>query len=101
MIFGTPLQIARAGARTEKPKGKEFMYSVSEHWATVQPQLLPFLEDELGALGDDEKLFTLVAEELDLDAAIVQRRAWTGRPPASSVAIFKAFVFKAVSNFPT
>ena len=69
--------------------------------ATVQPQLLPFLEDELGALGDDEKLFTLVAEELDLDAAIVQRRAWTGRPPASAVAIFKAFVFKAASNLPT
>ena len=98
-------QRARHSCAVAGAKLRGNMYSVSEHWATVQPTLFPSLEDELGELGEDERLFVKVAEELDLDAIIGRKgkwkRKWTGRPPASATAIFKAFVFKAVFNFPT
>lgn len=38
----------------------------SSHWLTIQPSLFNFIEDEVGELDEEQRLFVRVAESLEL-----------------------------------
>jgi len=76
-------------------------HSFAEHWLTIQPRLFDFLEDEVGELDEEQKLFVRVAESLEL-RRIAARYGWcgNGRKPSSRLAIFKLLLMKHVWNWP-
>jgi hypothetical protein len=71
-------------------------------WHSVQTWLFPMLEDELGKLDEKHREFVAVCEICEprthLDA---YRWVGNGCPPNSRLAMCKAFIAKAVWNFPT
>ena len=71
-------------------------------WMTIQPSLFVCLDDELGELDEDQKTFVRVCSWALSEQNFFQYR-WcgNGRPPASRLRIFKAFILKAVMNYPT
>ena len=73
----------------------------SNHWLTIQPSLFNFLEDEVGEIDEEQKLFVRVAESLEL-RQIAARYGWcgNGRKPSSRLAIFKLLLMKHVWNWP-
>ena len=75
---------------------------LGELWSTIQKWLFPLLEDELGELDDKHKEFIAVCEACAPRAHMRPYR-WIGNgcPPKSRLALFKAFVAKAVWDFPT
>ena len=75
---------------------------LGELWSTIQKWLFPLLEDELGELDDKHKEFVAVCETCAPRAHMTPYR-WIGNgcPPKSRLALFKAFVAKAVWDFPT
>ena len=79
-------------------KGEHFAW----HWMTIQPSLFGFLEDEIGELDENQKLFVRVVESLGLER-IAAKYHWcgNGRKLSSRASIFKLFLMKHVCNFPT
>ena len=75
--------------------------SFADHWLTIQPCLFDFLEDEVGELDEEQRLFVRVAESLELER-IAARYGWcgNGRKPSSRLAIFKLLLMKHVWNWP-
>jgi len=75
---------------------------LGELWSTIQKWLFPLLEDELGELDDKHKEFVAVCETCAPGAQMTPYR-WIGYgcPPKSRLALFKAFVAKALWDFPT
>ena len=75
---------------------------LGELWDTIQKWLFPLLEDELGELDDRHKEFVAVCETCAPGAHMAPYR-WIGNgcPPKSRLALFKAFVAKAVWDSPT
>ena len=73
-----------------------------ELWGTIQKRLFPRLEDELGELDDKHREFIAVCEACAPRSHMRPYR-WIGNgcPPKSRLALFKAFVAKAVWDFPT
>jgi DDE family transposase/transposase-like protein DUF772 len=71
-------------------------------WRPIQRQLLPMLEEELGELGDKDRLFVQVAALLDLGHLLV-RYDWKGIgcPPHARAWLLHAFMAKEVYQFPT
>jgi len=71
-------------------------------WNSIRAWLFPVLEDELGELDEKHKEFVTVCE-LCAPGAHMSAYAWVGngRPPKSRLALWKAFVAKAVWDFPT
>ena len=71
-------------------------------WSTIQAWLFPMLEDELGELDEKHKEFIAACEMCDPRPQKHGYR-WIGYgcPPKSRLALFKAFVAKAVWDFPT
>jgi len=74
----------------------------ANHWLTIQPSLFGFLEDEVGELDENQKLFVRVAESIGLERIVAKYR-WcgNGRKPSSRLSIFKLFLMKHVCNIPT
>ncbi|MBR3222581.1 MAG: transposase [Kiritimatiellae bacterium] len=77
------------------------MYRLGRHWNTIQAYLIPGIEDDIGELGEDLKRFTQTCELLINDAMFAKHR-WcgNGRPPHSRVSLFKAYILKAMRNYP-
>lgn len=75
---------------------------LGELWSTIQKWLFPILEDKLGELDDKHREFLTVCETCSPQAHMTPYR-WIGNgcPPKSPLALFKAFVAKAVWDFPT
>ena len=75
---------------------------LGELWNTIQAWLFPMLEDELGELDEKHKDFVAVCEACAPRTHMAAYR-WVGYgcPPKSRLALFKAFVAKAVWDFPT
>ena len=71
-------------------------------WTSIQRHLFPRLEEDLGALDEKDREFIAVCEMCEPHAHLAAYR-WirNGCPPKSRLALFKAFVAKAVWNFPT
>jgi len=68
----------------------------------LQCQLFPLLEEQLGLLGDKDRMFLDVLALLPDDLGL-QRYEWcgNGRPPAPRLWIFHSFVAKAVYGYAT
>ena len=71
-------------------------------WHTIQAWLLPSLEDELGELDEQHREFVAVCETCDPRRHMAAYR-WIGNgcPPKDRLALCKAFIAKAVWDFPT
>ncbi len=71
-------------------------------WNSIRAWLFPVLEDELGELDEKHKEFVTVCE-LCAPGADMSAYTWVGngQPPKSRLALWKAFVAKAVWDFPT
>lgn len=71
-------------------------------WNTIQGWLFPVLEDQLGELDENHREFIAVCETCS-PRKHMARYAWVGNgcPPTSRLSLFKAFIAKAVWNFPT
>lgn len=71
-------------------------------WQHLQCQLLPTLQEELGDLGEKDRLFVEVISLLPL-GRFVERYSWQGIgcPPASRTLMLHAFIAKEVYQFPT
>jgi len=71
-------------------------------WNSIQAWLFPMLEDELGALDDKHREFVAVCETCTPQTHMDTYR-WVGNgcPPNSRLALCKAFIAKAVWDFPT
>ena len=82
-------------------KGNNLIPFVAQ-WMTIQPSLFSWLDDELGELDEEQKSFVRVCSWA-LSEQNFSRYRWcgNGRPPASRICIFKAFILKAVMNYPT
>lgn len=81
-----------------KTDGEHF----ASHWLTIQPSLFSFIEDEVGELDENQRLFVRIAESVEL-GRIAARYGWrgNGRKPSSRLAMFKLLLMKHVCNFPT
>jgi len=75
---------------------------LSTLWNSIQSWLFPMLEDELGELDEQHREFVAVYELCDPQIHIDAYR-WLGNgcPPSSRLAMCKAFIAKAVWDFPT
>ena len=71
-------------------------------WHSIQAWLFPMLEDELGELDDQHREFIAVCETCGLHEHLAAYR-WVGNgcPPKDRLALCKAFIAKAVWDFPT
>ena len=71
-------------------------------WNSIQTWLFPMLEDELGELDDKHREFVAVCE-ICAPQAHMDTYRWVGNgcPPNSRLAPCKAFIAKAVWDFPT
>jgi Transposase DDE domain/Transposase domain (DUF772) len=71
-------------------------------WNSIQTWLFPMLEDELGELDEKHREFVAVCETCAPQAHMAAYR-WVGNgcPPNSRLALCKAFIAKAVWDFPT
>ena len=78
------------------------MAGLGRLWNSIQTWLFPMLEDELGELDEKHREFVAVCEicepRVHMDA---YRWVGNGCPPNSRLAMCKAFIAKAVWNFPT
>ena len=78
------------------------MAGLSRLWNSIQTWLLPMLEDELGELNEKHRQFVSVCETCAPQAHMgTYRWVGTGCPPHSRLAMCKAFIAKAVWDFPT
>jgi hypothetical protein len=78
------------------------MSTLLEIWGTIQRQLFPSLEDEIGPLSAKERNLVQIIALLDLPRhmSVYQWQGW-GRKPKSRLAMCKAFVAKAVYRLET
>jgi len=75
--------------------------TLSEYWRTFQSDLFPWLEDELGPLGERHRRFVTVIETVRLEAFVAQWSGLPGRPQKDRAALARAFVAKAVFKLAT
>src|ERR1017187_641383 len=67
----------------------------------LQNHLFPALAEELGPLSNKQEQLIRTLALLDLEGFVLSSHGLVGRPPVDRVAIARAFVAKAVYNFPT
>ena len=75
--------------------------TLSQWWVGIQENLFPWLEDSLGELNKKQQQLIATLEIIRLEEHIPSFGRYPGRPPASRVAIARAFVAKAIYNMPT
>lgn len=78
------------------------MHTLSGIWNSIQRELFPWLEEELDPLTKKQRQFVEVMELLN-PQPFLKEFSWcgNGRKPADRLKLFKAFVAKAIYNFPT
>lgn len=75
--------------------------TVSRYWRGIQKSLFPWLEEEVGELDEKEKKLVATLELIRIEEILEREKNKLGRPPASRIAMARAFVAKAVYNIPT
>ena len=63
---------------------------LSEYWRTLQCDLFPWLEEELGPLGEPHRRFVTVIETGRLEAFVAQWSGLPGRPQKDRAALARA-----------
>jgi hypothetical protein len=78
------------------------LMKLGELWHNMQTWLFPVLEDEIGELDEKHREFVAVCETCAPHTHMAGYR-WVGNgcPPSDRLALCKAFIAKAVWDFPT
>ena len=75
--------------------------TLSGYWQTIQGDLFPWLEEELGPLSERHKHLVTALEVARVEVFLGHWRGVPGRPPSDRSALARAFVAKAVFNIAT
>ena len=76
--------------------------TLSTYWVRIQEELLPWLDDTMGSpLNGHHKQLVSVLGMARIEAFLPSWQGLPGRPPSERAALARAFVAKAVFNFPT
>ena len=75
--------------------------SLTTYWLHVQHELLPWLDDSMGPLGQRHRQLVSVLGLARIEAFVPSFHGLPGRPASERAALARAFVAKAVFNFPT
>ena len=70
------------------------MKSLSQFWRTIQYQLVPMAEQNLGVLSEKHKKLIAVLELIRIEQYLPSRRFEAGRPRKDRQAIARAFIAK-------
>lgn len=71
-------------------------------WGGLSQGVFPFMMNEVGELTEKNRLFVAVCEaEVKPETFDYAKWKGVGRPPADRLAIFKAFLYKAVHDIPS
>ena len=73
----------------------------SGFWHSIQADLFPWLEEELGPLGERYRRLVTVLEFARVESFLPHFRGLPGRPVEDRVALARAFIAKAVFDIPT
>ena len=76
------------------------MQNLSQHWNTIQATLFPILEKELGPFTYKHQQVVITLEFARVASFIRTYWGCVGRPPEDRSALARAFLAKAVYNFP-
>jgi hypothetical protein len=77
-----------------------FLQNLTQSFESIlQGHLFPVLREELGELGERHEQFARVLSLLQMDGHVSKRRG-RGRPASDRAKVARAFVAKAVFNFP-
>lgn len=74
--------------------------TLSNYWNTIQGNLFPWLEEELGPLSDKLRQLITVLEVSGIEGFVQQWPGLPGRPPSDRAALARAFIAKAVLGIP-
>ncbi len=72
--------------------------TLSSYWQSLQGELFPKLEEELGPLGERYRDLVTVLELARLEAVVKDWPGLVGRPRKDRAALARAFIAKAVFN---
>ncbi len=72
--------------------------TLSGYWRSLQGELFPALEEELGPLGERYRNLVTVLELVRVEALVKHWPSLVGRPRADRAALARGFVAKAVFN---
>ena len=75
--------------------------TLSGFWRSIQGDLFPWLEEELGPLGERYRRFVTVLELARVESFLPHFHGLPGRPVEDRAAIARAFIAKAVFDVPT
>ena len=75
--------------------------TLSDYWTTIQGELFPWLEEDLGPLTAKHKQLITVLEMARVEVFVQTWCGLPGRPPADRRALCRAFVAKAVLDLAT
>jgi len=75
--------------------------TLTGYWLHVQHELLPWLDDAVGPLGEHHRQLVSVLGLARIEAFVPSFDGLPGRPLSERAALARAFVAKAVFNFPT
>lgn len=75
--------------------------TLTTYWLRVQHELLPWLDDAVGPLGERHAQLVSVLGLARIETFVPSFHGRPGRPPSERAALARAFVAKAVFNFPT
>jgi IS5 family transposase len=75
--------------------------TLSSIWNHFQNNLFPILQDELGTLTERQKKLVQVIDIAQVDRYFPYRGRTPGRPQSNRAAIARAFIAKAIYDFPT
>ncbi len=75
--------------------------TLSGYWQTIQGELFPWLEEDLGPLSARQKLLVTVLELARVEAFVGDWPGLPGRPRKDRAALARGFVAKAVFNMAT
>ena len=75
--------------------------TLTGYWLHVQHELLPWLDDTVGPLGEHHRQLVSVLGLARIEAFVPGFDSLPGRPLSERSALARAFVAKAVFNFPT
>ena len=75
--------------------------ALSHYWFSIQSDLFPWLEEQLGELTENEQRLVTLLDLIRIENFTVFSRNLRGRPKKKRDAIARAFVAKAEYNMPT
>jgi transposase len=75
--------------------------TLSHYWGTIQGNLFPWLQEELGPLTEKQQQLITVLEFARVEEFIPSYKGYVGRPQDDRCAIARAFIAKAVYNLGT